>query len=313
MKPHQSRITRPILPNRHLFALTCLGTLLGLWLTVQRPHAEEELGLKIERDLVFATVGEHELKLDLFLQLDNKSAPLVVWIHGGGWRAGSRKSPRIQGVTKFGYALASISYRFTDQAIFPAQIHDCKAAIRWLRAHEDRYGYDARWIAVAGSSAGGHLALLLGVSGGEPDMEGNVGIFPDQSSTVQAVIDYFGPSDFILRGQTQPERAYTEKSGSFALLGGRRQGKVSPAMERLASPSSYVSKNDPPLLVFHGDADEVVLLDQSQRIVTLYREAGLSARLFTLVGAGHGEKRFFVGDPFTTMVDFLDRQIQRAR
>jgi acetyl esterase/lipase len=270
---------------------------------------EEDLGsLKVVRNLVYAEVDDQPLQLDLYLPAASQKPPLVVWIHGGGWRAGSRKNPKMQDLTKHGYALASISYRFTDKAIFPAQIHDCKAAIRWLRAHAGSYGYNADWIAVAGSSAGGHLALLVGVSADVAELEGKIGNHFDQSSRVQAIIDYFGPSDFVLRGKTQPERAYTEKSGSFALLGGLQTQTLSQERERFASPAHYVSADDPPLLVFHGTADQTVLLDQSQRIVSLYHEADLAARLVTLEKAGHGGKPFFSGEHFGTAKSFLDQQ-----
>ena len=262
--------------------------------------------VRAERDIVFAEIDGHSLKLDLYLPSTERKSPLVVWIHGGGWRSGSKKSPKLLELTKHGYALASVSYRLTDKAIFPAQIHDCKAAIRWLRANADRYGYDSNWIAVAGSSAGGHLALLMGTSGGVEKMEGDIGGHQKQSSRVQAVIDYYGPSDFVLRGKTQPERAYTEKSGSFALLGGRIDGKLSTSTERFASPSHYVSTDDPPLLVFHGAADKTVLLDQSQRIVSLYTDSGLKARLVVLENASHGGQQFFKGKHFKTARTFLD-------
>ena len=166
--------------------------------------------------------------------------------------------------------------------------------------------YAADWIAVAGSSAGGHLALLMGVSAGVSELEGDVGDHPEQSSAVQAVIDYFGPTDFVLRGKTQPERAYTEKSGSFALLGGLAGGSVEEEMERLASPAHYVSANDPPLLVFHGKADETVLLDQSQQIVKVYQRLKLPARLIVLEKAGHGGRTFFRGEHFESAPSFLD-------
>jgi hypothetical protein len=145
------------------------------------------------------------------------------------------------------------------------------------------------------------------VSGNTDDLEGDDHEHADHSSAVQAIIDYYGPSDFVLRGKTQPERAYTEKSGSFALLGGLKTGTVSKQMERLASPAFYVSADDPPLLVFHGDADQTVLLDQSERIVGLYSDLGLDARLITLEAAGHGGEQFFTGQHFETAKAFLDR------
>lgn len=271
-------------------------------------QADEPLLSNVERDLVFAEVDGHELKLDLYLPAGEAAAPLVVWIHGGGWRAGSRKKVPFQEITKHGFALASISYRFTNIATFPAQIHDCKAAVRWLRANSERFGYNADWIAVAGSSAGGHLALLMGTSGGVEQMEGNVGDHSSQSSTVQAVIDYFGPSDFVLRGKTQPERAYTNKSGSFALLGGVAGQTLDAKVEVFGSPATYVSADDPPLLIFHGKVDSTVLLDQSQHIAKLYADAGLKAQLVVLEKAGHGGKTFFQGKHFEQAKRFLKTQ-----
>lgn len=257
---------------------------------------------------MFAKVGKRELKLDLDVPVAGEGAekpPLFVWIHGGGWRSGSKERSPLRVLAKDGYAVASISYRFSRDAIFPAQIHDCKAAIRWLRAHANEYGYDAEWVAVGGSSAGGHLALLVGISGGVKALEGDVGGHLGQSSTVQAIVDYYGPADFVLRGRTQPQRAYTTKSGSFALLGGVKHGKVDPALEKLASPTTHVDENDPPLLVFHGTKDGKVLIDQSERIVSLYDEHDLDATLVTLAGAGHGGAGFFNGANLTRVRKFL--------
>ncbi|MEZ6034982.1 MAG: alpha/beta hydrolase [Planctomycetaceae bacterium] len=172
--------------------------------------ADEILPVRIERDLVYAEVDGQQLTLDLYLPEGQKRAPLVVWIHGGGWRGGTKHNPPLREITKDGFALASISYRFTNKAIFPAQIHDCKGAVRWLRTNADRFGYNPDWIAVAGSSAGGHLALLMGTSGGVTALEGNVGGNLDRSSAVQAVIDYFGPSDFVLREDSARPRLYQQ-------------------------------------------------------------------------------------------------------
>ncbi|PQO30540.1 alpha/beta hydrolase [Bremerella cremea] len=269
-------------------------------------------------DVVFAKVGGHSLMLDIFLPESTsntdgltKKPQLLMWIHGGGWRSGSRKRVPLKTLTEHGYAVASISYRLTDVDVFPAQIHDCKAAVRWLRANADRYGYDATKIFVGGSSAGGHLALLLGVSAGVDDLEGKVGGNLDQSSAVQAVVDFFGPSDFELRGKTQPEIAYSEKAGSFALLGGLKSGKITPEAERFASPATYVTKNAPPLLIFHGSNDKRVLIDQSKRMETLYNQLGLSGRLVIVQDAGHGGPKFFTPERIKVVLDFFDRQLQR--
>lgn len=284
---------------------TLLGTLFASFAVADGPR------VVTQPNLVFAEVDGVSLELDLHIPQADSPPPLVVWIHGGGWRGGSRKKVPIKDITREGFAVASISYRLTDKALFPAQIHDCKAAVRWLRANAQNLGnnglgYNADWIAVAGSSAGGHLALLMGTSGDVDELEGDVGKHPGQSSSVQAIIDYYGPSDFVLRGKTQPDRAYTEKSGSFALLGGLRDGKLDPEMERMASPVTFVSKDDPPLLVFHGTNDQTVLLDQSNAIVNRYKSKGLDAKLVVIDKAGHGGAPFFQGDPYQTLLNFLN-------
>lgn len=265
---------------------------------------------KTHRNLEFAEVDGESLLLDLMLPRRAVNPPLLVWIHGGGWRSGSKAGVPIAGLVKRGYAVASISYRLTDVAVFPAQIYDCKAAIRWLRAHSERYGYDASRIAVAGSSAGGHLALLVGVSGDESSLEGKVGSHFDQSSSVDAIIDFFGPSDFVLRRKTQPDRALTTKSGSFALLGGIRDGQIDPELERRASPALHVSKSDPPLLIFHGDNDKTVLLDQSERMMSVYSEAGLTAKLVVIEGGGHGGSKFYTEQNLEKINAFLKQHLR---
>lgn len=272
--------------------------------------ANEPPDVMIQRDLVYANVDGRALKLDLYQPVIDTKPPLVVWIHGGGWRKGSKNKALIRKIVPHGFALASIEYRFTDTATFPAQIHDCKAAVRWLRANAEQFGYDATWIAAAGSSAGGHLALMMGTSGGVAELEGSVGGNLEQSSMVQAVVDYFGPSDFVLRGETQPERAYTNLSGSFALMGGTDGQRLDVETERFASPSRYVSGDDPPLLVFHGTKDKTVRLDQSERIIKLYEDAGANAELVVLPEAGHGGKDFFIGERFEKLIDFLKANVR---
>ena len=156
------------------------------------------------KDIEFAKIKDHSLKLDLYLPEKAKESALVVWIHGGGWQKGSKNDCKVKWLTEHGYSVASISYRLSQIAKFPAQLHDCKGAIRWLRANSSRYGYKTNHIVVAGSSAGGHLAALIGTTSGNQRLEGDVGGNLNQRSSVSAIIDYYGATDFILRSKTQP-------------------------------------------------------------------------------------------------------------
>ena len=263
---------------------------------------------RIIKDIEFARVDGHSLKLDLYLPTDTSDSNLVVWIHSGGWKAGSKDACYISWLAQYGYSVASISYRFTDAATFPAQLHDCKGAVRWLRAHAEKYGYQADRIAISGASAGGHLAALMGTTGGNRRLEGSVGGNLKYSSRVQAVADYFGATDFILRSQTQPSRANEVGSVVYDLLGGAANQKV--RLARQASAAYHVSDDDPPFLVFHGDLDKTVLLDQSQAIEKAYKAAGLPLTLHILAGEGHGGTRFFVGEHATNLFNFLQAQLK---
>ena len=258
---------------------------------------------RIHKDVEFANVDGHSLELDLYMPAGADSSRLVVWIHGGGWRGGSKERCSVTWLAEHSYTVASISYRLTDKAIFPAQIHDCKAAVRWLRANADKYGYRTDKIAVAGSSAGGHLAALLGTSRGVKILEGTVGGNLDRSSRVDAVIDFYGATDFVLRSKTQPHRANQEGSVVYRLLGGGADQKVE--LAKLASAAFHVTSDDPPFLVFHGNRDKTVLLDQSQRIHEVYTNAGLPITLHVLKGAGHGGKGFNTGRSRDIMLAFL--------
>jgi acetyl esterase/lipase len=260
------------------------------------------------RDVTFATPNSHALRLDLFLPKDAKDPPLVVFIHGGGWRNNSYKRCLIPWLTEHGFAVASVGYRLSDQAKFPAQVHDCKAAVRWLRAHADQYGYNADRIGVAGTSAGGHLALMLGVTGGVDELEGDVGGNSDQSSRVQAVVDYYGPSDFLLRSQNQPSKTEKPDSPVRQLLG--VAASKDKELAKLASPAFHVTQGDPPLLIVHGERDKTVFLDQSKRMVEEYGKAGLDVTLVVVPGAGHGGAAHFTPAYRKKVADFLRSHLQ---
>ncbi len=260
------------------------------------------------KDLLVAKTPTRDLLLDLYLPDDVSKAPLVVFIHGGGWQAGSYKDCKLSWLTEHGFAVASVSYRLSDEATFPAQIHDCKAAIRFLRGNADRFGYDARRIAVAGTSAGGHLAALLGTSGGVAELEGDLGDHTDQSSRVQAVIDFYGATDFILRSQTQAQRANEPGSVVYKLLGGGADVKT--RLAKLAGAATHVTADDPPMLVLHGGKDKTVLLDQSERIAEVYREHDLDITLRVLPAAGHGGAEFMQGKNRQAIIDFLQQHLR---
>jgi len=276
--------------------------------------AEDSAPAPTHKDLLVATVDGIELKLDLYMPGDDmENPPLVIYIHGVGWRNGSytqlRTNPaRVSYLVNHGFAVASIAYRLTDKAKFPAQLHDCKAAVRWLRAHAEEYGYDASQIGVAGTSAGGHLATMLGVTGRVKELEGDVGGNLDQSSTVQAVVDYYGAMDFILRSQNQQKKTEPADSVVHLLIGGavRKNGDKA----RIASPVTHVSEDDPPLLVIHGDQDTTVLPDQAERIMEEYEKAGLEAMMELVPGAGHGGKECFAPKYQQIVVQFLNDNLR---
>ena len=256
-------------------------------------------GVKVHRDLEYANVDGQSLKLDLYLpEKSDAKPPLLVWIHGGGWTKGSKSqfNPIFVRLTAEGYAAASIDYRLDGLTSHPKQIHDCKGAIRWLRANADKYGYDVTRIGVGGGSAGGHLVLLLGLSSGVEELEGDVGGNLDQSSQVHAVVDLFGPSALGL---------FAEKSERF------RHNKT-PELLKSASPVTYLTKDDPPLLIFHGDKDELVPLSQSEHMHKLYQEMGLESSLHVIEGAGHGGPQFSDPARYELVKQFFARHIKQA-
>jgi acetyl esterase/lipase len=240
-------------------------------------------------DLVYATVDDHPLTLDLYLPPDTEAPPLVVYIHGGGWETGSKEAGQMLApLTRSGFALASINYRLTDRGPFPAQLHDCKAAIRWLRAQADDYGYRAEKFAVAGASAGGHLALLVGLTSGDTVLEGDVGDHDDESSAVSAVVNIFGPVDFttILAQLDAIDATRDDDNAQLRkLLDGLPLEQ--PQRARQASPISHVDADDPPVLTLHGQDDHIVPIAQAEQLHRALRTAGVQSVFKRIPGAGH--------------------------
>ena len=254
-----------------------------------RPSSQRKnRSLKIIENVPYADTDNPRQQIDLFLprpQLDDKPLPIVAFIHGGGWRKGSRRSGLnfIGPIVQTGkYIGASIGYRLTDEAIWPAQIHDCKAAIRWLRAHAEKYGADSKKIIVAGTSAGGHLVAMLGTSGGVSSLEGDLGNWSNKSSRVDGVINFFGPSNLTAMGgwHNNPD------SPESLLLGGPVQENKDIA--KAASPITYVTKDDPPFLTIHGTNDALVPFEQSVELTDSLQKAEVLARLIPIQDGGHG-------------------------
>jgi len=258
-------------------------------------------GTVAERNLAY---GEHERqKLDLFIPKGDGPFPLVLWVHGGGWEIGSKENNPFMPMLAKGNAVASTNYRYSKQAVFPAQIHDCKAAVRFLRANATKYKLNPDAFGVAGASAGGHLVALLGTAGNVKELEGDGGN-AKVSSKVHCVVDVFGPTDLIkLAGATDAESPITK------LLG----GKVSEKQElaTLANPITHINKDCPPFLILHGDMDKLVLLSQSELLLGALQKAKIPAELIVVKGAGHDGVKVMGGENAAKVAAFFDKHLMK--
>lgn len=260
-----------------------------------------------QTDIEYARVGDFSLKLDLHRPAMPKS-PLVVYVHGGAWRAGSKSDVPIAALLDLGFAIASVDYRLSTQAVFPAQIHDIKAAIRFLRASAERFQIDATSIAIIGSSAGGHLAALVGVTNENRALEGKIGEHLDQSSAVQRIVSLYGASNLqTILAQSTEYGLKMRVPALELLLGGQPTEK--PELAKLASPVAHLDKDDPPLLLIHGDADPQMPPEQSRELAKAYEDMGLAVKLITLPGSRHGGDEFYDGERTDTMAAFLSEAL----
>lgn len=268
-------------------------------------------GVRAIRNVEYAKPGGKPVLLDLYLpEKSGEPRPLIVWIHGGAWRAGSKESCPAARMVERGYVAASLDYRLSQDAIFPAQIEDCKAAIRWLRANAQKYGIDGKRIGVWGGSAGGHLVSLLGVTG--QTREFDVGDNLDQSSQVQAVCDFFGPTDFSrMDSQSLPEATLKHRGPDCPealLIGGAIEDN--PEKARRVSPVTYVSSNAAPFLIVHGEKDPVVPPGQGTVMSEALKKAGVPVQLHIIPGAGHGGPQFQARDVADMIDRFFDRNLR---
>ena len=264
-------------------------------------------------DIPYVSGGVERQRLDLYLPDTSPGAiaerslrPLVVWVHGGGWDASNRQGCPARVLVGRGYVVASLGYRLSSQAIYPAQIEDCKAAIRWLRAHAGEYGIDPTRIGAWGESAGGHLVALLGTTGGTRRFD--VGENLDQSSRVQCVLDWFGPTDFLHWGDPPATAILDTPNTALArLIGGPILSHQD--LARAASPVYFVDKDSAPFLILHGDKDGTVPLQQSGELNAALQKAGVESTLKVVAGAGHGGPAFTTADNLQLMADFADRHL----
>jgi acetyl esterase/lipase len=265
--------------------------------------------VRMHKDLVYAAVDEKDLGLDLYLPRGVAAPALLVWVHGGAWRSGTKAKPPMAFVEN-GFALASLDFRQSGDARFPAAVHDIKAALRFLRAKASEYGYRADRIAIAGSSSGGHLAALVGVSNGHKELEGTVGSYLNHSSDVAAIIDYYGASDLMtILAQSTPYGLNMRRPALELLLGALPD--QAQRLAELASPVVHVDRNDPPLLIFHGDRDPQMPINQSHELEGAYEKMGLDVYFDVVHGAAHGGDLFFSEDRVARAVAFLQRTIGR--
>ena len=260
-------------------------------------------GVKVVRDLEYAQVKGVSLKLDLYRPSAMPSAPmpLVIWVHGGGWRNGSKTNCPAAWLATKGYAVASLDFRLLPEHPWPAQIEDPIAALRWLRQESEKYGYDASRSAAMGGSSGGHVVALWGT------------LPLPAEDKVKAVVDLYGPTDLL----TMPPNVLSEKrtradlakANGALLLGGVVMDQ--PEKAKAVSALHQVSKDDVPFLILHGAADPGVPVDQSERLHAALKAAGVESTLKLIPGAGHGGKEFDSPESRALIQAFLDRHLQR--
>ncbi len=286
-----------------------LALLLAVPALAQEKGPKVPDGTKVDKDVAYGTHERH--KLDVYTPKGDGPFPLVVWVHGGAWSAGSKAGagPAVK-LLDHGYAVAAVNYRLSQHAVFPAQIEDCKAALRHLRENAKKYKLDADHIGVWGSSAGGHLVALLGTSGDVKELDGGKDV--KTSSRVQCVVDWFGPTDLTKMAEQSkvkgPIDHDAKDSPESKLIGGAIQENKEKAAR--ANPLTYVTKDDPPFLIVHGDADPLVPLGQSEILADALKKEKVAVELVVLKGAKHGGAEFNAADQFKKTLAFLDTHLK---
>lgn len=252
------------------------------------------MDLQIIKDLVYAVVDGQALALDLYRPAADGDVPVVLYLHGGGYRAGDKADDeaRLTGLAGQGIAVASANYRLVPNATYPAQIHDGKGAIRWLRGHGSAHGLATANIGMWGASAGGYLASMIGLSAGDPDLEGAVGSDLAESSSVQAVVTWFSPTDLIANSRrTWLEKLVLADPAENGLFG-RDEIAVDDEYVRASSPCERVTPVGPPFLIAAGDRDRIVAESQGRTLHDALVRHGVDSTYMLVGGAGHEDPRF---------------------
>jgi acetyl esterase/lipase len=264
----------------------------------------------VEADIEYAVVGGEPLRLDLHKPSAAAGAPLLVFLHGGGWENGTKAQMPLAPLVERGYVVASLDFHPASKAPFPGQVHEIKAAIRFLRANASRYGYDASRIGITGASSGAHLAALVGTTNGNADLEGALGAHTKESSAVQAIVSYFGASNLTtILAQSTPFGLGIREPALKRLLGGLP--KENEAAAKLASPVFHVDRTDPPLFLLHGDQDPQMPINQSHELQGAYEAQGLEAPFVVVHGAAHGGDAFYAPANVERVAAFLDAHLRR--
>lgn len=279
---------------RNLIVIVTLILVALLPFVTKEHEATVQAGTRIVKDLPYVAGSiNKEQRLDVMIPKtqSTKPLPLIVFIHGGGWEAGDKAQTPALELCSRGFVVASINYRLAPGATFPAQIEDCKTAIRWLKENSAEYQIDPSRVGVWGCSAGGHLAALIGTTNGTQKFEGAVEgttANPKINSSVQAVSDWCGPADLVTAVE-QCESPRYKKYGSsvyvYGLLGGDLSTKMDLAVE--ASPTTYVSKDDPPFQIVHSLDDTIVPFAQSQELFDKLTEADVPVKFLKIEGSEH--------------------------
>jgi acetyl esterase/lipase len=260
----------------------------------------------VTKNIEYAAAGEKKLLLDIYKLKEQNEPYLVVWIHGGAWHSGNKENPPLN-LLGYGYALASIDFRVSTEKPFPAQVYDIKAAIRFLRANAGKYGYQPNKIIIWGSSSGGHLAALVATSNNDKELEGTVGNNTNTSSSVQACIDYFGPTDLLTILDQSTPHGLNVRLPALAILLGKPVEQVT-ALATLASPVSHVDTTDPPIFIVHGEQDVQVPINQSIELYSVYRSKQLKVQIEFIPNAGHGGEAYFKKE----LLDKIDRFLKEV-